>query len=229
MSKMKIPCAVAEDLLPLYYDGVCSEESRALVEEHIKECEHCAEILRQLRGEPETVGAEIDDTAPLKSIRETWKIKSRFTRIMSVAAMLMALLWVGTMALDEWKIIPVSGDVMEITELSQLSDGRIIYHLEVKDDKDLHFVMFQSIGETNYITPMRSLVEGKRSSDRGLFNDYYILDPREGSNDPCWQEGTTQCVIGTEDDNILLWEEGMELPAASEELERMVKAGEVTN
>ena len=229
MSERKIPCAVAEDLLPLYHDGVCSEESRALVEEHIGECAHCAEILRELRGEPEKAETEIDDTAPLKSIGKKWAIKEKFTRILSVATMLMALLWVGTMALDEWKIINVPSDVMEVTELSQLSDGRIIYHLEVKDNKDLHFVKFQSIGETNYITPMRSIVEGKRSSDRGLFNDYYILDPREGSNDPAWHENTTRCVLGTEDDGILLWEEGMELPAASEELERMVKAGDVTN
>lgn len=233
MSERKIPCAVAEDLLPLYHDGVCSEESRALVEEHVAQCEKCAAMLKKLQQEELTQENVIDDTAPLKSIRETWKIKSRFTRILSVATMLMAVLWVGTMALDEWKIIHVPTDVMEVTELSQLSDGRIIYHLEVKDNKDLHFVKFATFDDgTHYITPMRSLVEGKRSSDRGLFNDYYLLDIAENNAyEQTYGNGTviTRCILGTEDDGILLWEEGMELPAASEELERMVKAGDVTN
>lgn len=233
MSERKIPCAVAEDLLPLYHDGVCSEESRALVEEHIGECAHCAEMLRELRGETEKAETEIDDTAPLKSIGKKWAIKEKFTRILSVATMLMALLWVGTMALDEWKIINVPSDVMEVTELSQLSDGRIIYHLEVKDNKDLHFVKFVTYDDgTRYITPMRSLVEKRRTSDRGLFNDYYLLDAAE-DNAYLQEDGSdtviTRYVLGTEDDGILLWEEGMELPAASEELERMVKAGDVTN
>jgi hypothetical protein len=38
---MKIKCAVIEDLLPLYIDEVCSEESKILVEEHLKECGLC--------------------------------------------------------------------------------------------------------------------------------------------------------------------------------------------
>ena len=33
---MKYPCDLIRDLLPLYQDGVCSEESRAAVEEHLR-------------------------------------------------------------------------------------------------------------------------------------------------------------------------------------------------
>ena len=38
-------CDVVRDLLPLYVDSVCSEESRALVEEHTASCPECAKIL----------------------------------------------------------------------------------------------------------------------------------------------------------------------------------------
>ena len=31
-------CEVIRDLLPLYSDGVCSEESRRLTEEHLAQC-----------------------------------------------------------------------------------------------------------------------------------------------------------------------------------------------
>ena len=34
-------CEVIRDLLPLYADGVASQESRALVEEHIRTCDEC--------------------------------------------------------------------------------------------------------------------------------------------------------------------------------------------
>ena len=37
----KIPCAVIKDLLPLYIDGLTSEETNALVEEHLAECDGC--------------------------------------------------------------------------------------------------------------------------------------------------------------------------------------------
>lgn len=45
-------CEVVQDLLPLYYDGVCSAGSRALVEGHLKDCDVCGGILKAL-GEQE--------------------------------------------------------------------------------------------------------------------------------------------------------------------------------
>lgn len=32
---MEKGCRVIEDLLPLYVDGICSEESKKMIEEHI--------------------------------------------------------------------------------------------------------------------------------------------------------------------------------------------------
>ncbi len=45
---MKYRCRVIRDLLPLYVDGVCSEESCLIVEEHIKECEECRNLLEEM-------------------------------------------------------------------------------------------------------------------------------------------------------------------------------------
>ena len=46
---MKMDCEVVRDLLPLYADDVCSGKSRALIEEHIRECEDCQKLLGKLR------------------------------------------------------------------------------------------------------------------------------------------------------------------------------------
>ena len=42
-------CAVIQDLLILYADDCCGEESRALVEEHLKNCENCRKAYTEIR------------------------------------------------------------------------------------------------------------------------------------------------------------------------------------
>ena len=42
-------CDMIKDLLPLYADDVCSEESRKAVEEHINACSDCKSELEKLR------------------------------------------------------------------------------------------------------------------------------------------------------------------------------------
>lgn len=56
---MKVACKVIQDLLPLYVDGVCSPDTAALVEEHLKDCETCQEVYHALEEAPaSTVSAE---------------------------------------------------------------------------------------------------------------------------------------------------------------------------
>lgn len=45
---MKTDCNVISDLLPLYVDQICSNESRKLVDEHLAECKDCAVLLQQM-------------------------------------------------------------------------------------------------------------------------------------------------------------------------------------
>lgn len=45
---MKYECGIIRDLLPLYHDNVCSGESRGAVDEHLTECNECAEYYEKL-------------------------------------------------------------------------------------------------------------------------------------------------------------------------------------
>lgn len=45
---MKISCNIIEDLLPLYVDDMVSEDSRQLVEEHLKECTTCQKMMEDM-------------------------------------------------------------------------------------------------------------------------------------------------------------------------------------
>ena len=51
---MILDCKVIEDLLPLYLDNVCSDTSKQLVGEHLKECEDCRRLINttQVVGVP---------------------------------------------------------------------------------------------------------------------------------------------------------------------------------
>ena len=44
-------CKVIEDLLPLYIDECCSDETKTLVESHTASCPHCRAALDQMRQE----------------------------------------------------------------------------------------------------------------------------------------------------------------------------------
>lgn len=70
---MKLSCKIIEDMLPMYYDKVCSEDSAALIEEHLKDCEHCSKVLSALRADLEMPEKKIDDVKPLKRIQKSYK------------------------------------------------------------------------------------------------------------------------------------------------------------
>lgn len=59
---MKIYCEIIKDLIPLYHDGVCSQESRTMVEEHLAECDHCKAELQVM-----------DEVVPLNNITQNRK------------------------------------------------------------------------------------------------------------------------------------------------------------
>ncbi len=48
-------CNVVKDLIPLYIDGCCSEESKKLVKEHIQCCDGCKKLLADMNTPPEVV------------------------------------------------------------------------------------------------------------------------------------------------------------------------------
>ncbi len=77
---MKINCQVAQDLLPLYLDEVCSNESRQLVEDHLRSCEKCRKLIDSTQIapipniEPEKETADQAVKHGFRKIRTRWII-----------------------------------------------------------------------------------------------------------------------------------------------------------
>lgn len=47
---MKKNCNIIKDLLPLYVDNACSNDTRTLVESHLKECDNCQKELENIKS-----------------------------------------------------------------------------------------------------------------------------------------------------------------------------------
>jgi hypothetical protein len=223
---MKISCEIIKDLLPLYHDDVCSKESRALVEEHLADCITCKNELSKFSKEFECPNLKTDEAMPIRAISNIWKRgKMRaFLKGTIITLIISALLFVGFLGLTQWRIIPVPSELIEVSNVCQLSDGRIVYHLNVADDRDLHYIKYTVDNGIFYQTPYRAVFESKRTMENGLYNNYYPIDvSKDTAFQQTYKDGfeITEVYIGPKNNGILIWKKGMELPPASEELEEI--------
>lgn len=85
-----IPCGVIRDLLPLYTEDLCSEESKALVESHLKNCPGCRRAKESMK---KTEPLPVDSGEGLKKIRK--ELKNRKLRTAAMAALLVFVLLVS--------------------------------------------------------------------------------------------------------------------------------------
>ena len=52
MDKQKLQeCEIVQDLLPLYYDDVCTSSSKKYVQNHLEKCETCKKLYEELKND----------------------------------------------------------------------------------------------------------------------------------------------------------------------------------
>ena len=89
-------CEIIRDLIPLYCDGLGSDETRAAVEEHTARCEECGRLL-------EAAGAELEvppQTYDEEEARVLRGVKKHYARIRwrAVVTAVIAVLAVASVA-----------------------------------------------------------------------------------------------------------------------------------
>lgn len=222
---MRLPCNVIEDLLPLYHDGVCSEESKNLVEEHLKECASCKDVLHTLKEE--TAPDRVNAAKPLDVIRKEWKkgMKKALLKGFLTAVLICAVLIGAFVAATQWRFIEISTFDMEIAEIYQLKDGRILYRLDVPNNVYCRDFRFETTEDgCNYIIPVRPLIDTTQITGyESYLDDWLMLDHAENN---AYQKATggphiTKWYLGSPGfySTLLIYEEGMDLEPAPAELE----------
>ena len=221
----KNECNVIRDIMPLVLDRAASDESRELVEEHIRSCEECRKQYDAMKAElPEETRAEYEEeqkqfTEALKTVRKT-KLKRRI-RLISLAA-LICLIAALAGAFAYYTLFlrssaPVDNSLYSLS-MCKLADGRFVLTVDsgrinfstdthctevVADGKDILYLLLQA-------PPIHAagLPEGTRSMKWEVMTQ----DDSEETVDEIRQ--------GTPQDYIVIWKKGDPVPAASEEMER---------
>lgn len=173
---MKIPCGIIHDLLPLYIDEVCGEESRALLEGHLAECGACRAYFDEMRsGEAATANTDKD----IKLADGMKKLKNRFDRRMMIGvgcAVLMAMaVFMGFEALynlplkklgpenvkveamvysvDELPVLEAHADETAVSIRKGEDDLSDIYSVRIPAMPDAEICMTENVlSEVSYIT-----------------------------------------------------------------------------
>lgn len=227
---MNLSCDIIRDLLPLYHDGICSDDSKAMVVEHLKGCERCHEELQSIDANINVphISPQIENS--MKAASAAWKKskKKSFFKGILIAVTICAVLIGGFVGITQWKCIPVSADVLEVTELSQLLDGSIVFHLFINDNKNLYFTKYTTTTDgCFYLTPMHSVIETTRVYDVGGFSKYHVFHPpgydaERIASGIILPQNVKQIYVGPIGKGKLVWEEEMALPPASVEVEKII-------
>ncbi len=183
----RIPCNVNKDLLPLYVDDVCSEESKSMVEEHLAGCEKCQEYYEALKeGIPEEKIAEEKEgllseekmrEAAVSVIKATKKeiMKSQTIKAAGIVAAVILALFVieglnGSYMGGWLEKIPIfdirlKADDVRVTEMYQLKSGDLF--ITVEPDKKC--TMY-------YMSNLQEIYDEKEEKFTSEFEGFFALE-----------------------------------------------------
>ena len=102
---MKISCEIIKDLLPLYLDSVCSNDSKAAIDEHLTACGNCKSELQVMQTSLPINRTEqnINEAEAVKRLSKRWKkgmtkslLKGILITVLVIAALaLIAYIFMG--------------------------------------------------------------------------------------------------------------------------------------
>ncbi|ETT56805.1 MULTISPECIES: zf-HC2 domain-containing protein [unclassified Paenibacillus] len=221
----RISCDIIQDLLPLYYDDICSEASRELMEEHLAGCADCRASLVQVKSNLSLPIQEMEvnklEGNGLRSIKRIW-IRTQslaYLKGMLVTASVCGVLILGYFGLFRWNFIPVASDHITISNIRTIPSGEIAFNIQINDGYTFNRVKNTVKDDGSYyITPVHTLLKSKDYVVSSLASGGVYVNPvsvrayqKAHGNDV----EITAIYYGAPDDPILIWKKGMELPAAN--------------
>ncbi|MBR5537696.1 MAG: zf-HC2 domain-containing protein [Clostridia bacterium] len=139
---MKTPCSVIQDLLPLYAEDLAGEESRALVEAHLQECDACKQTLEGLRdARPMTA---LTDAVPLLLMKQLLRKHTLLWCLLTgclIAAMAFTVL--GRMTAPEG-----TPYIKGLFSVAKAEDGRLTVTVTSKSESGVDYLVEYFYNET---------------------------------------------------------------------------------
>ena len=186
---MTYPCGIIRDLLPLYIDNVCNEESKQAVENHLSECEKCRNYYESMKSTEGFVAKENDNSEDMKMANNLKNVKSKINKkirnivLGAVAAMVFVIVGVTLLfnvALKEVSPddVIVSANVYSFEELIENSASNVPNSESVtiySDDSDNSQKIEVKIPEIGEITVTEDTIEkNKYVTVFSVSSEYFI-------------------------------------------------------
>ncbi len=77
---MTYPCGIIKDLLPLYIDDVCNEDSKKAVEIHLSECKNCRNYYESMKSTDGFIKKKNDNSEDIKMANSLKNVKLKINR-----------------------------------------------------------------------------------------------------------------------------------------------------
>lgn len=186
---MSYPCGIIKDLLPLYIDDVCNDESRQAVENHLAECEECRKYYEAMKATDGYV--EKENLADKNMVNSLKTVKNKIHKrvavmILSVVAAAVAciggyhLLFNAAVKDVPLESISISANVYSVeellknTEAAEISDDSVTISADKDDDSEPVAVGIPEIGGAVIQITMNTLEEYQSLSVVSVKSDYFL-------------------------------------------------------
>lgn len=145
----KINCNIIKDILPLYVDGLVCEDTKSIVEAHLKKCNSCREEYRKMAN---VLQMPIEcDVEPIEKLQRKWRRKRIINTIFASVICLTVV-----MAMSYWLFYygaPASEEDIGVRTAFQKNDygylnQEYVFHFIRTDNKNFN-TFFKNIYETN--------------------------------------------------------------------------------
>lgn len=202
----RISCDVVGDLLPLYCDGVCSEDSRKIVEDHLQDCPKCSGLLQKMRTEYRLSSEEEQKQEEIvKDMASKWRhsVKKSFCTGVLITVCTCLILMGGYWALTRLILVPVPLATTEAA-VQNVSDEHVTISLRVTDGNKVISASTKITEDGRcYILLQRGVIPIDNGGGEIWDNEWSVARMR--STDSGERVSVREIYCGTEDDCILIW------------------------
>ena len=202
----KITCNVVRDLLPLYVDDVLSDDSRKLVEEHMRTCNKCRSYYDEMTDDTVPVAAKKakDDKAALKDIRK--KLVSKKIRTICVTFLAVAMLAAGLYYLlfckESYVAYTDTGIYVEDDHVYTKKPYHCYYGYLDENDNNL-FIYVSTTYYESHRQPGKAICLEDISLDESNFDKIYYVTEQDVAS---FKSFNRDKLIANKDSYELVWE-----------------------
>lgn len=214
-------CNIIRDLIPLVIDNAASEDSAQCVKAHIKTCEDCRSCYENMQAVLSESKVREEEQKEFSRAAEKLRKKRRVRILRNVVLGVLIGCILAFGGLLGWQHLTMDYNQLIYhgfygVTLSELSDGRVSVNIDFYGSSMLCGVNFDKVQEDGrnilYVYLERPVIKQYAQNPHDNYSCTRLSKER--------MEELYEIRQGKGDEYVVLWQKGMDIPAASEEMEK---------